>query len=250
MEWETPDATDNATAAGRGDASTDSNLRSPRAARIHAALHEAILDHRLQPGTLLPEDEIGSIYGASRTIVRSALQALAHERLVTIEPNRRAQVAKPSAEEARYVFEARSIIEPRVASLAAGRAGPADVERLLRHIKEENEASAAGQTGRALMMSAAFHLTISEIAAQPILAGFVRDLLSRSSLIIALYWRRPDTICEHHAHAALTDAIGMRDGSRAADLMLSHMVDLLSGLDLKPPMKEPKRLSALLGPKG
>lgn len=220
---------------------------SPRAARIHAALHDAILYHRLQPGARLPEDEIGSIYGASRTIVRSALQALAHERLVTIEPNRGAWVAKPTAEEARQVFEARSIIEPRVAAMAATRVGDGDATWLARHVREESEAVAVGETSRAITLSADFHRKICEIAAQPILSGFVHDLLSRSSLIVALYWRRPDTMCERHAHAALAEAIIAQNGARAADLMLSHIVDLLSGLDLRPRLPGPMSLAQALG---
>jgi DNA-binding GntR family transcriptional regulator len=235
-----------AEAAIKGWSLPVSELRSPRAARIHSAVLAAILDHRLQPGARLPEDELASIYGVSRTIVRSALQALAHDRVVTIEPNRGAQVAEPSAAEARQVFEARSVIEPRVAALAAERATKADTERLLRHIAEEEQALAGDNKGRAIALSGAFHLTIAEIAAQPIFAGFVRELVSRSSLIIALYWRRQDAMCERHAHSALAEAIGAGDTQRAADLMLSHIVDLLSGLDLRQRPREEPRLSMLL----
>ena len=51
-----------------------------RVGKIYTALLSAILDHRLPPGARLPEDELGSLYGVSRTVVRAALQALAHER--------------------------------------------------------------------------------------------------------------------------------------------------------------------------
>ncbi|MBO6932377.1 MAG: GntR family transcriptional regulator, partial [Roseibium sp.] len=71
-------------------------------------LHSAILEHRLAPGLKLSEDEVGEIYGASRTVVRAALQALAHSGLVTIEKNRGAFVARPGVREAQEVFEARA----------------------------------------------------------------------------------------------------------------------------------------------
>ena len=67
----------------------------------------------------LPEDELASVYSVSRTIIRAALQALAHDRLVRLEPNRGAFVAQPSIKEASEVFQARSLIEPKVAALAA-----------------------------------------------------------------------------------------------------------------------------------
>jgi DNA-binding GntR family transcriptional regulator len=222
------------------------DLRSPKATRVYNALLAAILDHRLPPGARLPEDELGSLYGVSRTVVRAALQALAHERVVAIEPNRGAHVSEPTADEARHVFEARSVIEPRLAARASELAAPHDIAHLRRHIEEENAALAAGDTGRAIALSGSFHLAIASISAQPILAGFVRELISRSSLIIALYWRRPDTICERHAHAALGDAIAAGEGQRASDLMMSHLVDLLSGLDLRPHRRKDGRLQELL----
>lgn len=222
------------------------SLRSPRAARIHDALLAAILDHRLAPGQRLPEDELGAIYGASRTIVRSALQALAHDRLVTMQPNKGAQVAEPSAEEARQVFEARSVIEPRLAAMAAKQAGVKEAALLKRHIRDEGKALRSGDTGRSIALSGAFHIAIAEMARQPILAGYVRELVSRSSLIIALYWHRPDAICERHAHRALAEAIGNGEGRRAADLMLSHLVDVLSGLHLRPRKSENATLGDML----
>jgi DNA-binding GntR family transcriptional regulator len=225
-------------------------LKSARSAKVYSALLAAILDHRLPPGTRLPEDEIGALFGASRTIVRTALQALAHERVVTIAPNRGAHVAEPTVDEARHVFEARSLIEPRVAALAAGRAGAADVARLNRHIAEEDAALAADEQSRAIALSAAFHNSIAEIADQPILEAFVRELTSRSSLVVALYWRRRDAICERHAHHELVSAIAAGSAERAGDLMRSHLVDILSGLDLTQRPKRPGGLADLLSARG
>ncbi len=224
-----------------------SPLGSERARAVYSGLLKAILDHRLPPGTRLPEDEIGAAFGASRTIVRAALQALAHERVVLIEPNRGAQVAHPSVEEARQVFEVRSLLEPRAAALAAGRASKADIAALRRHLKEEQAALAADERHRAIALSAAFHIRIAEIAEHQLLEGFIRELTSRSSLVVSLYWHRPDTICERHAHSALVDAIGGGAAERAADLMRSHLVDVLSGLDFSRPAPPPRSLAALLG---
>lgn len=217
---------------------------------VYLGLRDAILTHAIAPGTKLPEDELGDIYSVSRTIVRSALQALAHDRLVTLEPNRGAFVAKPTKVEAREVFEARALIEPKVAGLAAEVAKSADVARLRQHLKEEHEALHEGRDGEAVVLSGRFHVAIAEIAGQSILTDFVRGLCSRSSLIIALYWRRRDTICESHAHHALVDAIAKNSPKDATELMTSHLVDLLSGLDLSERLVAPKRLADILGPKG
>ena len=200
--------------------------------RVYDAVRAAILDHSLAPGTKLPEDELGAIYAVSRTVVRAALQALAHDRLVTLELNRGAFVAKPTRTEAREVFEARALIEPKVAALAAEAATEADAARLRRHLEDEHRALHEGKDGDAVVLSAQFHVAIAEVAGQSIFTDIVRDLCSRSSLIISLYWRRRDTICESHAHHALVEAIAGNRPKDASELMTSHLVDLVSGLDL------------------
>jgi DNA-binding GntR family transcriptional regulator len=199
------------------------------AGRLALAIHE----HRLQPGTKLSEDEVGEIFGVSRTVVRAALQQLAHDRLVTLKRNRGAFVAEPGVREAREVFEARALLEPRTARSAAERATAADLARLRAHIDEEHGALAAGEPGRALRLSGLFHIEIARIADQDTISGLISQLIARSSLIIALYWQRRNAICESHAHHALLRALAEHDGAMAEDLMKGHLLDLVSSLDLR-----------------
>lgn len=216
---------------------------------IYDALKAAILQHNLVPGMKLPEDELCDVYSVSRTIVRAALQALAHDRLVQLEPNRGAFVAKPSKREAREVFEARALIEPKVAALAAEVAKPADIKLLRRHLDEEHRALHEGRQGDAVLLSARFHEAIATIAGQSILLEYVRGLCSRSALILLLYSRRQETFCDSHAHRALVDALKKNDTHSAAKLMTSHLADLLSAVDLSNREQEPQRsLADILKP--
>ena len=59
----------------------------------------AIHEHRLAPGAKLSEDEVGEVFGVSRTVVRAALQILAHDKMVDLKRNRGAFVAQPSVKE-------------------------------------------------------------------------------------------------------------------------------------------------------
>jgi DNA-binding GntR family transcriptional regulator len=207
--------------------------RAPSGETVASALSLAIHEHRISPGTKLGEDELADIYGVSRTVVRTALHSLAHIQLVEIKRNRGAFVAQPSLEEAREVFEARELLEPRTARTAAQYATPEDITLLMRHIADEHAAIDAGDQGRALHLSGLFHIEIARIAGQKTIAGFVEALIARSSLIIALYWRRESALCERHAHHALVHAIADGEGARAEELMRSHLVDLHSALDLR-----------------
>lgn len=197
--------------------------------RLELAIHE----HRLAPGTKLGEDEIGEIYGVSRTIVRAALQSLSHQKLVELRRNKGAYVAQPTIKEAREVFEARALLEPRTAHSAARRITSEQLAGLQQHIDAEHAATAQGEHGRALYLSGQFHIEIAKIADQETIASFIQQLISRSSLIIALYWQRRSALCESNAHHALMKAFELRDAERAQDLMNSHLVDLMTSLDLR-----------------
>jgi len=215
------------------DVSELSPMTGASADDIVVRLTEAVHEHRVMPGMKLSEDEVGEIFGVSRTVVRQALRAMAHGGLVTIERNRGAFVAKPSVKEAREVFEARALLEPQTARAAAERATPQDVARLEDHIAREHEALANDEAGQALKLSGVFHVEIARIADQHTIEAFIRQLVSRSSLVIALYWQRRNALCESHAHHALLDAFRRNDPDTAEELMKGHLLDLLSQLNLR-----------------
>lgn len=219
---------------------------APSAQELYEKLELAIHEHRIAPGTKLGEDEIGDIYGVSRTTVRAAFQSLSHQRLVEHRRNRGAFVAQPSIKEAREVFEARSLIEPRTAFSAAERATPSDIARLQAHIDAEHRAIHEGDFGRALYLSGQFHIEIARIADQDTIAAFITQLMSRSSLIVALYWQRRAAMCESHAHDALISALANHDGPLAEEVMKSHLLDLLTSLDLRNKSSAPMSLKDAL----
>lgn len=214
---------------------------------VAADLELAIHEHRLPPGTKLGEDEIAEAYSTSRTTVRAALQALAHRRLVELKRNRGAFVAQPSVREAREVFEARAMLEPRTARSAAERMTPESVALLQAHIDAEHAALDAGESGRALYLSGHFHIEIARIADQTTIEAFVSELVSRSSLIIALYWHRRAALCDSQAHHALMQAFIDKDGDLAEELMKNHLLDLVASLDLRNRTSIPTSLREALG---
>src|SRR2546425_836240 len=78
--------------------------------RVFNAILDAVLDHRLAPGTKLKERELAEIFGVSRGAVRGALTRLGHSLLVELRPNRGAVIANPSSAETPDLFEARRVI--------------------------------------------------------------------------------------------------------------------------------------------
>lgn len=209
------------------------SLPPGRVLDICIRLQNAILAHRLKPGAKLSEDEVGEIFSSSRTVIRAALQALAHTGLVEIKKNRGAYVAKPTITNAHEVFEARTLIEPEVARRAAQNINREDLKKLTKHIEAEHKALDSNDIGKALALSGIFHIVIADIANHAVYSNIIQSLITQSSLIIALYSKRLETACESHSHAALLEAFEKGDGEAASAIMQSHLVDLHSGLNLR-----------------
>ena len=74
---------------------------------VYGHIFDAILEHRLPPGTKLSEEALGEIFGVSRTIIRRALLRLSVEQVVVTRPNRGSVVASPSVDEALQILKAR-----------------------------------------------------------------------------------------------------------------------------------------------
>src|SRR5215470_5663690 len=105
----------------------------------------AIMDHSLPPETRLVEERLCEIFGVGRTRLRQVLQRLAHERVVTLMPNRGAMVTRPSTREAREVFAARRVLEVGTVSGFLESATRADSRRLNDHVAREQIACRQGE---------------------------------------------------------------------------------------------------------
>jgi DNA-binding GntR family transcriptional regulator len=216
---------------------------------IYDRMVSALLDHQLPPGTKLVEDRLAAAFGVSRTRIRPVLVRLANEKVVTLTPNRGASIAEPSEQEAREVFEVRRMIEPLLVERFIARASAADIQALARSIRDEEAARAAGDMRRAIRLSGDFHLQIAERAGHLTLGGILRELVSRTSLILMAYSsphsqaREEATACGCQEHRALLSAIKLRDPREAARLMREHLERLESQLSFA---AEPERTPDLL----
>lgn len=214
-------------------------------ADMYERMVSAIRDQRLAPGTKLVEDKLCAAFGVSRTRIRPVLARLAHEQVVTLTPNRGASVTEPSAQEAREVFETRRLIEPRLVELFVQRAQASHIQALKACIAAEEAARAAGDRQRAIRLSGDFHLAIAEHAGQTTLGRILRELVSRTSLILMCYSkpaptlspassaRQADASCACQDHRGLLDAIRLRDAPEAAQRMRQHLEQLESQLNFQ-----------------
>jgi DNA-binding GntR family transcriptional regulator len=219
---------------------------SPRADTAYQALRRAIIEQALAPGTKLPEDEIGTHFGMSRTLVRATLARLQTEGLVDTQPKRSATVAQPTLKEAKEVFAMRRVLEREAVLLAVEKWKPEFGAVLEGHIREEEGAAAVGDRRVSIRLAGEFHIALASLAGNTLLRRYLGELVSRCSLILALYGRPHSSECAINEHRDIVDALRRRDAARAVALMDEHVGSVEQRALLTEPMAPEADLSVVL----
>lgn len=200
--------------------------------RIHSDIYAAIIHHQLRPATPLHEDALAGAFGVSRTIIRKVLLQLSHEKLVEIIPNKGAIVARPSIEEARQIFEARRMVECLLVAELAPAITEEGLRRLSAVVGAEGQSEDRGDKQGRLQLSGDFHRELAALGGNAVMRDFVHELISRSSLIIALY-ELPGTVpCSCDEHRQIIDALIAHDPAAAAKRMADHLHHIEAQIDL------------------
>ncbi len=202
------------------------------AASVAAAIHDATLEHRLRPGTRLPEVGLAEHFGVSRAVVRSALSCLAQKGLVSMRPYRGCIVACPTVAETRDVFAARRIIEAAVLEAIPLPLAAAELQALRARVAAEQEALDSRDRNRAVRLSGEFHLALARLQPNSVLLDYVTDLVSRTSLIVALYEAPGAPGCRCREHGTLIDKIEAGQVDAARSIMLQHLDAIEANLRL------------------
>jgi DNA-binding GntR family transcriptional regulator len=241
--------------ARKGRATTPATAPAPPAKRgrkaasveeMYDRILGAIIEHRLPPGARLIEDKLAEIFRVGRARVRQVLARLAHEEIVTLQPNRGAFVAEPTVEQARQIFELRRLIEPGMVRRVVELIDDAGLKRLRAEIAAETKARADNERPAIIRLSGEFHLLLAELTGNALLTKMMRELESLTCLIIFLYDAPSMPACRGADHATITDAIAARDANRAAALILEHLNEVEKVLDLHVPAPEVIDLEQIL----
>lgn len=202
--------------------------------RIVDSITNAIAERRLMPGTKLSEQKIGDIFEVSRTVVRQAFNQLSRDRLVVLEPARGAFVATPTAEEARDVFEVRTILETAVTRQLCATITDAQIRQLRAHLDQERAAVNNAEVPGRTRLLADFHIVLARMLGNQVLVQMLSELLTRSSLIALMRQSSQSAEESHGEHVAIVDAFERRDVRAAVRLVDKHLGNVQRNLDLDP----------------
>jgi GntR family transcriptional repressor for pyruvate dehydrogenase complex len=199
---------------------------------------------------LPPERALAAQMQISRPTVREALKVLAESGVLEVRPgptggafvrsefvprdviHRRSEVR---LSEVGGVLEARRMLEPRVAQLAAVHAGPADFEVMERTIAQQLKIARAAGDGigvvshedRFLALDHQFHLAIARATYNSTIVGLMRTLLRRLDIVRDMALHVPPTVeWSLDVHQQTVDAIRSGDMARIEVVMDDHMAEL------------------------
>lgn len=195
-------------------------------ARVQRRLSDAIHEHRLPPGTKLPEADLCRILATSRGTLRKVLDRLANEQLVELIPNRGAFVAKPSVKTTRDVNALRRILEGGIVRTLAGCRCDPWIDAVRAQVDDEREANRSGDTSRYIRLTGKFHLDLAAATGNTALEQHLRRVVAQTSLMVALYDMRGTNPCSVHEHLEILQAIEAGKHAEAERLMEDHLLGL------------------------
>ncbi|MFT0137724.1 GntR family transcriptional regulator [Alcanivoracaceae bacterium MT1] len=213
---------------------------------VHERIYRSVLEHRLPPGTKLPEEKLAAIFDVSRARIRKILLRLELERIVEMVPHRGAFIAKPTFEESEDIFEARRAIEPAIVRRLARSASSDDVAALRRHVADEYDARDRDDRRAMIGLTGEFHNLLADLAGNRALAAPMHELSARTCLAILLYDASPRSTCRAAEHDELVRRIEAADADGAVQAMLDHLGEIRRHLTITENRSRIDLASALL----
>jgi GntR family transcriptional repressor for pyruvate dehydrogenase complex len=200
-----------------------------------------ILEGDLKVGDRLPsERELCERFGVGRNSVREAVRALESANLVaTRHGDGTFVVASPESlvpvlsertfsegeSGLHQLFEARRLLEPQIAALAAERATAGEMEKLADILERQRAEVQRGRSG--MDEDTAFHLGLAEAAKNEFLLRLVSVLLSSLKELRERSIReKVGRLRSLHGHEEILKAVQAREGKRAVSRMLSHILEI------------------------
>src|SRR5258708_15743595 len=214
---------------------------------IYQAILRAIMEGKLKAGTKLVENPLAQIFKVSREGNRTGLHRLGAERRLEMTPNRGARVPRPTLDDVRSVYEAHRVLEAGVLVQLIRVLDDKLLVRLDAHLAEERLAADRGDRANSVRLSGAFHIHLVDALGNADLSRFLRDLLSRSSVMVSVYEPATQSICAVDEHGAIVDALRARAVARAIEVSRDHFLHVEGRLRLEKDASASEDLAAIFG---
>lgn len=189
-------------------------------------LRDLIVEGEIPPESRVPERELCARFGVSRTPMREALKVLASEGLLTLLPNRGAQVVRLTTDDIDEMFPVMGALESLAGELACAHI----TEEEIAEIRALHYQMVLHYTRRELpdyfRLNQRIHERLLEIAGNATLARMYAGLagrVRRARYIANMTAARWAQAVEEHE--AILDALGNRDAARLGQILKAHLAN-------------------------
>ncbi len=189
-------------------------------------LRDAIVEGRLVPGARVPERELCTEIGVSRTPLREALKVLAAEGLVELLPNRGARVRRFTEQDVRECFEVLAAIESAAGRLACVRITDAEIAAIERLHYEMYGYYVRRELPAYFQLNQAIHAGIVDAAGNEMLRGTYESFTVRmrqfrysANSLGRNRWGQA-----MREHEEMLDALRRRAGEELASILFGHLM--------------------------
>lgn len=203
--------------------------------KAYAAIKDAILSVRFEPGMPLVESDLAQQLGISKTPIRDALQELEREGFVTRVLYKGTQVTEVCTKDIVEVFQLRAVLEGLAARLAAPLFSASELDRIAEYLTAAEAALADGNLALCSEKGRKLHYAIIDKseADNLRLARIIRNLddhVQRFRILSDRISGRLDkSVVEHRQ---VLDALYQRDPLAAEQAMRDHLFSVQHDLSM------------------
>jgi len=199
---------------------------------IFNVLHDKIVSGKYKPGQWLRQDDIATQLGVSMTPVREAFDLLVSTGLAERVAYRGVRVREISTKDIVEAYGLRLYLEVMIAEEAARKITPEQVAGLERTIVEMKKHDNLKDVAIQRKLSREFHSAIADVTKNDLLIklyGIVSNAFPDWLLYEALF-RYPEILQDsmasmHTEHITIVEALKKRDGLRAAQKSVEHVME-------------------------
>jgi len=196
--------------------------------QVYGVIRERILAGELPRGARVHQEDIAADLGVSRTPVREALRRLAAEGLIEMRTNRGARVTDLGPDDMLHPYEARLVVEPGAARLAAQSEHPEGRARMRRAVDAQRRA--IPDVPRTFAANREFHIALAQASGNAFLLQFIENLWV-ARIGEAIYEHQAETpermSLDADEHEAILDAVEAGDARKAESLTRRHIADAM-----------------------
>jgi DNA-binding GntR family transcriptional regulator len=199
--------------------------------KVYRILKSSIIKGDLKPGEKLLESKIAEQLGVSRTPVREALQKLATEGFVKMEPNSVIMVHNFSFKDLKEILQIRRVLEGLAASVAAEEINQEEISQLEKNIEETNICVIKNDLVTYLECNAKFHNLIFQFSRNERLIKISSQLVGPEHRLKIRELTIPGRFKYYlEEHQKIVEALKRRDAEQAAKLSQKHAENILKNI--------------------